>query len=166
MSLAGDIKESIKTTAPDIYADSRWEKIADGIASAFGYEDAWTSFAPSWTNLTVGSGTNTGYYKQIGKTVFMRVYLKFAADTSVSGDIYLEFPIPIKTHDGITYIGGARLRDANVATSYQAMFQNNRGFTAFNSSGTYSVATSINATVPFTWATNDEIEVQCIYEAE
>jgi hypothetical protein len=35
MSLANDIKESIITTAPGIYADARWTALADGIASAF-----------------------------------------------------------------------------------------------------------------------------------
>ena len=71
--------------------------------------DGWTSFIPSWTNLTVGNGTNSGAYTQIGKTVFLRINLLFGSTTSVSGDICFTHPVTSASYADTTPLGVARL---------------------------------------------------------
>ncbi|MFA5423582.1 MAG: hypothetical protein WC374_06950 [Phycisphaerae bacterium] len=126
---------------------------------------AWTAFTPSWTNLTVGSGTNTGYYKQIGKTVFFRVKFEFAADSSVGGNITLTLPVSPKGFDGP--IGNGMVTDA-ATENYNAFMLGTAaaaGIYVFDTSATYSRVRPINATVPITFGTGDIIRLQGCYEA-
>ena len=43
-----------------------------------------TTFTPTWTNITVGNGTSTGSYVQVGDLVFVRASLVFGSTTAVS----------------------------------------------------------------------------------
>ena len=36
---------------------------------------------------------------------------------------------------------------------------------AQKSDATYTTLAAVNATIPFTWTTNDQINIQCVYEA-
>ena len=56
-------------------------------------EKAWTSWTPSWTNLTVGNGTVTAKYRENSDTVDVILTLVFGSTTSVSGHIKLTPPV-------------------------------------------------------------------------
>ena len=129
-----------------------------------GINDSWTSFTPSWNNITVGNGTTAGYYKQIGKTVFVRAYIVFGSTTSVSGTMSLNLPVSTASYGTTTPIGLARMFD-NGGSSYFGVLTNAGGFPVWNASGTYLTTSANSATVPFTWGTGDEIAIQGVYEA-
>lgn len=123
---------------------------------------AWTSFTPSWTGLTVGTGaTNTGFYCQIGKTIHLRVSVTLGTSPSVSGTPpVLTLPVSIK-ESGVFFIGTATYSSSNTYIGYID------GFGALriqNVSGTYPYLANVTSTTPFTWATGDKIFIYSTYE--
>ena len=53
-----------------------------------------TTFTPTWTNITVGNGTSTGSYVQVGDLVFVRASLVFGSTTALSGSqVSLTMPV-------------------------------------------------------------------------
>jgi len=129
---------------------------------------AWTSFTPSWTNLTVGGGTNTGAYQQVGKTVHMRISFVFAADSSIGGAVSFAPPVNAATYNTWSNIGNVLLRDNGVG-SYSGFVDwdsaTSFSINAWKADGTYTQAIGLSSTVPFTWTTSDVIQLVCTYEA-
>jgi hypothetical protein len=124
---------------------------------------AWTAFTPSWTNLTVGAGTNTGAYKQIGKTVFFRVRFTLAADSSVTGAITLSLPVAKEAYTAI--LGSAEFYDSGTAT-YTGVINEVGAVRVNKTDGTYEANVATSSTVPFTWTTGDGLFIQGFYEAD
>lgn len=145
----------------------------DTFDSLFGAgSSAWTSWTPSWTNLTLDNGTVVAKYAQIGKTVICRLSLVFGSGTSVSG--LIEFTLPVTRAAnagtaGLTPMGGADFYDSSITTTFRGgigNFSTTKGhFYASTVSGSNVIASATSATVPFTWTTSDEIATQFVYEA-
>lgn len=135
-------------------------------------KSSWTSYTPTWTNLTVGNGTQTCAYKQIGKTVFFRMRLTFGTTTSMGTNPFFSLPVPsipypgteaviisntVRYHDSGT---ASHLGLAQISGTTQALL------VLFTTSTTYGQITNgLTATLPFTWTTNDEILLTGQYEA-
>jgi hypothetical protein len=132
-------------------------KYADPVAG-------WTSYTPTWTNLTVGNGTLVGAYRDNGNMIDVQVKLTFGSTTSVSGNIIFSLPTSVETSDVDTFRSGGRYLDngvreiisyfntnANTATCHYAYVNPN------GSGVNYEVMSNVNATEPWTWATGDQI---------
>ena len=131
--------------------------------------DAWASYTPTWTNLTVGNGTNNFAYKHIGKTVFVRGQFIFGSTSSISGTVNVSLPVTAKSFTVKHALGTAYLEDSGVAGYAGGVFwlsTTTIDIRAFNASGTYTVINPLTSTVPFTWGTNDHISFNFTYEAE
>lgn len=130
---------------------------------------AWTAFTPSWANLTPGSGTNTGYYKQIGKTVFFRVYFKYGSGSSVGSAPALTLPVTSVNYvDGYTSIGQGTAWDngGSIFDLYVSWASTTSCILlAKVASSTYVSHASVSSTVPLNFGTNDTITIQGFYEA-
>lgn len=131
---------------------------------------AWSSWTPTWTNLSVGNGTVVAKYRQIGKLVFCRVSLIFGSTTTVSGLIEFSFPVTSVAYAGTvgTPLGVARLYDTSASALYPGQIlriSTTLGGVVIGGAGTYVNEVLTAATVPFTWATGDEIVCQFFYEA-
>jgi hypothetical protein len=132
--------------------------------------DAWTSFTPTWTNLTIGNGTNNFKYKQIGKTVFVKGTFTFGSTSTMSTGP--TFTLPVTASGTTPNINGIlSLGDNSAANSYGGYTRPGSTTTIdvryHNVSGTLiSITGSITSTAPFTWAVNDVIQVYFYYEAE
>jgi hypothetical protein len=87
-----------------------------------GIQAAWTSYTPTATNFTVGNGTLTGKWLQLGKTIILRV--TFAAGSTTS-----------YTASGMT----VSLPTAAVATGIQTMMLR------LSTAGEYVASVSIGA---------------------
>src|SRR5687767_858390 len=61
---------------------------------------AWTTWSPTWTNLTVGTSTVTARYRQIGKLVCCRLHIVLASGFAVSGDIQFTLPVTRAAYGG------------------------------------------------------------------
>jgi len=74
---------------------------------------AWQSWAPNWTNFTVGNGTVVAKYIQIGKTVHFKIKVTLGSTSSVSGAITFSLPTDSHADYGTSgfNIGVSRMND-------------------------------------------------------
>ena len=129
--------------------------------------DAWTSYTPSWTNLTIGNGTADFAYKKIGKTVFVRCQLVFGSTTSISGVIIFTTPTTQKTFNYEARLNNVGIVDTGNAT-YEGTLLINSSTTVrlaiFNASTSYLTLTNTSSTAPMTWGTGDGFSGYFFYE--
>ena len=163
--VASDVLEVfsfIAFTVANTYTQSQ----VDGFLG--GSNAAWTSYTPTWTNLTVGNGTNNFAYKQIGKTVFVRGDFIFGSTSSISGGVSFTLPVTSIAYNGEHSFGICQLGDSGTADYFGAIYYvaTSKGLIrVINSAGTYSTWAGISSTVPFTWTTGDVIRFHLYYEA-
>lgn len=127
--------------------------------------DAWTSFTPSWTNLTVGSGTNVGAYKLIGKTVVGYISFTYGSGSSV-GAVSVALPVTPATNvaGGSFPVGFVVFEDSG--TGYFSGILIAAGeVRVMKSDATYTSLASISSTIPMTWTTGDKIRINFCYES-
>lgn len=119
----------------------------------------WTSYTPTMTNLTLGSGTLVGRYKMLdAATCEFYVSLVWGAGTSLAGDIAISLPVTARTGGHQTANGFAR--DTGT-TFFVVGCRIQSGATAmdvFCADGTGD--RKVDATNPMTWTTNDELVVK------
>ena len=130
---------------------------------------AWTSYTPTWTNLTIGNGTNDFKYKQINKTVFVRFVFTRGSTTTMSSAPTFTLPVTASSGNSASaFLGTGTLQDTGTET-YVGMLRIGTTTTAnirvLNAGGTYGVSSAIDNTTPFTWTTNDQICGDFVYEA-
>jgi hypothetical protein len=118
----------------------------------------WAAYTTTTSGITVGNGTLTARYQQIGKTINLEIFFTLGSKSAVTGTPQFTLPATAKL-SSYTLNGTISLGDFGAAT-YVGLAGNPTGsgiyIAAFNTSGTYGVeAGSISATVPFTWTTND-----------
>lgn len=147
-------------------------QILDALFPA-GVDEAWISWTPSWTALTVGNGIVIAKYMRIGKLVTCRLKVVLGSSSSVGTGVRFSLPVTKLDYGGtvsMTPLGQSRLFDTStpansalgtvVATSTTEV-----SVLVDMASGTYRAGADLTATVPFTWATGDEIGLQFSYEA-
>lgn len=125
--------------------------------------DAWTSYTPAVSGWTQGNGTLTGVYMQAGKWVNARVAFTVGSTTTIAGTLTLSLPVSAHAvYTGGYPIGAALLLDTSLNNRYQR-------FTVATSATTVQMSdlsnARVTATVPFTWATGDTVDLQVTYEA-
>jgi len=122
---------------------------------------AWTSFTPSWTNLTVGNATNTGAYCLIGKTCHVRAKITLGTTSSVGSNPNMTLPVTAKTGAGAQ---GHAILDGGyfgpVFLSSTSVIQ----MRVIDTTSTYGSWALVTATVPVTWASTKNIELYFTYE--
>jgi hypothetical protein len=121
-----------------------------------------TSFTPTWTNLTVVTGTNTGRYALVNELVFMQVDVEFGSTTSITGQVVLDLPVEAASFRLDGSGGQVWLEDATSTDYFGAIIRNNTTSVivrVWNSSGTYVSSNDLSSTVPFTWTTNDKLTI-------
>lgn len=172
-----NIKDGSLNTANSVDSDNYTdgsihpEHLVPGTGSSW----TWQSWTPTWTNLTIGNGTVSARYIQIGKMVRGRIFVTLGTTSSVSGGVQFTLPVTSVALDAATankqLLGEAVYIDASGGTSGVI-----KGTVAFNSttdgymyveqaSGSYVNRVNISSTVPFTWADADEISITFSYEA-
>lgn len=122
------------------------------------------NWTPTWTNLSVGNGTQSALAEFHGAVCRFSVSVIWAAaapTTAISGAVSL---LPPVTANAIEYlpIGAVGLVDAGVALYMGEAVLRGSGsidIRVINASGTYAVWSSISSTVPFTWGADDRLTV-------
>jgi hypothetical protein len=135
-------------------------------ATGLKYSADWTSYTPTWaasgTAPSLGNGTLTGNYLQVGKQVIVRIAF-IAGSTTTFGTGNWSFTLPF--NPGISTAanglpGGAYIEDLSVA-GYQVVsmaFGNpNKIFPLISS------ASAIGPTTPMTWANGDYMNLTTVY---
>lgn len=137
--------------------------------------DAWTSYTPTLTNITLGSGgTVDGYYVQAGKFVWVDIVAVLGSSGfSVSNNP--EFGLPNSTTFASYYtanlstVGSALVVDQAALTRYQGYARVQSSSTVAvglaNVTGAYVATSGVTSTVPFTWGAADEFRLHFWYQA-
>lgn len=126
----------------------------------------WQSWTPTYTNITVGNGTVSAKYIQIGKTVFFHFQLVCGTTTSLASNTRITPPVtPIARYaTSRSPIGGVMADDVGTALySGVSYFSTTVAEMAI---GWYSATASvITGVFPFTEASGDTLDVYGTYEA-
>jgi hypothetical protein len=126
----------------------------------------WTTYTPTLNNWTVGNGTVFARYQQIGKTIILFFKFTFGSTSAFPGG-NPNFTLPVNASNTLAQSFWCNLQDAGTIDQVGCVYFATNGVypQALNAAGTYLASAPINATLPFTWTTNDSITVQITYEA-
>lgn len=139
-----------------------WQRHSAGWRIVF---QDWTTYSP--TPTAISGGTLTAKYRRIGKTV--EVVIKHVlAGANISGTVRYTLPVAVADAD-VHFAGTAMLRDIAPGADYLG-YVRLIGADAFpapmGAAATYvNFSSYLSATVPFTWAAGDYIEMRFSYEA-
>ena len=122
----------------------------------------WASYSPSTGGITIGNATVSTKWAQIGKTVFVNIFIILGSTSAITGDLRFSLPVGANKFSG----GSGWVEDSGtvypglVLINYTDIY-----LRAINTSGTYALSNNLSSTVPFTWGTGDLIILQATYEA-
>ena len=129
---------------------------------------AYTSYTPTWTGLTVGNGTSSFAYSQINKMVHVFGRFVFGSTSAVTGVMLMTLPVD-RINADLAVLGTATMQDSGTGTYMGYPLSNTVGgvyiFRADHTVGATVVEGNTSATVPFTWTTNDAIQVNLWYRS-
>ena len=172
LSFTGDSNTGLWSPAADTLAAStggteRMRVDNAGLITGTGTSlGAWTAYTPTLggTSWSLGSGTATFRYVQIGKIVHVAGVLTFAADSGF-GTGNLTLTLPANYASSGRFMVNAVFYDSSTGSTYQG-----GGYFASTNQisvrplGTAGLHGTLNSTTPFTWATSDQIYVSATYE--
>jgi hypothetical protein len=141
--------------------------VADSTASTgLRWGGGWTTFAGTWTNITIGNGTVVARYQIVGKTCNYEYSLTLGSTTSIGSVPFITLPATPKTIGGV--VGMAIFNDTG-SSQLLGWVINLSGANAYPASvgvgGTYALNGGyLTSSAPFTWTTNDSIIFRGSYE--
>lgn len=137
------------------------------LLTALGAFTDWASFTPTWAasggGQSLGNGTLSGRYWQLGKLVIAQWNLTFGSTSSAGSSGYwtFTFPVPQDTAQQI-WSGSARTYNSGVGGPYIAFpFPDTNTTLRVN---TYD-GNVVGVGSPFAWATSDSLMIQLMYAA-
>jgi hypothetical protein len=139
--------------------------IADSAeATGLKWGGGWTTWTPTYVNFTLGNGTVTARYQQVGKTVNFRVTVTLGSTSSVTGAIGLSLPVSNGLDE--RYVN-AIINDTGTGNyaAWGFVYDSNVYLRILPSNGTYLGVEAVSATVPMTWANTDKFTITGSYEA-
>lgn len=130
--------------------------------------NAWESWTPTLTNLTLGNGTVTARFIRIGRTI--HYYFKFVLGSTSAVGTNPSFSPPVTTSNlystsNVDNVGMTTLFDTGTAVYNGPCQWTNTTTFNIQSWGASSVVTSVTSTAPFTWVTGDSLIARGTYEA-
>lgn len=141
------------------------EKLLAGTGTGWA-QQSWT---PTLTNFTLGNGTKSGSYVQMGKMVFAEVYVACDSTTAFGTDMFVELPVNgASKYSSRSYsvVGHASLHDSGTkiwdGVLYLTTDNNSAQVRYLSASAAPSTTT---ATTPFTIANGDTLQFSIVYEA-
>jgi hypothetical protein len=118
----------------------------------------WAAWTPASRNdITIGNGTETARYVQIGNIVFWFYKFVFGSTSSISSSPSIQLPAATTaTWEASNTV--AFFKDAN-GSEYLAValyiINDKVQFKIVKADGTYSTINDISGSIPFSWTTND-----------
>ena len=128
----------------------------------------WQTWSPSYTRLTIGNGTVTARYQQIGKTVHFYWRLVWGSTTSVTSFPFVSTPVAAFVES--QYLcGQARFEDVSPSAEWLGTSTINTANEIYiavtGTAGAQAIYSPITNTSPVTWTTGDIWIAQGTYEA-
>lgn len=132
---------------------------------------AWTAWVPTWTNLTIAGSTVTAKYIKIGKLIVCRLSVVLGANLP-TGAVTFSLPVTAAAYPGLSDrmpLGTAHCYDSSPVGYYSAYITLSSTtvvlIAPIATAAAFATATGLSGTVPFTWATGDEIHATFSYES-
>lgn len=129
----------------------------------------WQSYTPTLANITLGNGTVTGTYSQIGKTVTVTIKFVMGSTTVMGTNPTLSIPVTANAKYATSHmVGTLYMEDLATAAYFGFVELNNTSAVTPRSafiSGTKLADAGFSATTPFTWGTGDYFTMTVTYEA-
>lgn len=162
----------------DIITEVEWDKLKAYFDAAFplvgaGLDAAWTTWAPTYSNMTVGNGTTTyAKYMRLGRWIVFE--LKFTLGSTSTIGTVPTFTLPVTAAARYSNVNNDVIGDAllwdNGTTSYRGICvwrsSTTAGLLVHVASGTYVSTADVTSTAPIAaWTTNDAFTVKGWYEA-
>lgn len=142
-----------------------------GLTSGTGATWATSTWSPTWTNLTVGNGTQIARYIQTGKWIEGYLYLTLGTTSSVGTSPVFTLPVTASSNfipgTGVVTFGQVIMTPGGSGFD-GVLFMDTTGKglpVVLNVSGTYATDNGFTATVPGTWASTNYIRITFRYEA-
>jgi hypothetical protein len=162
----------------DVITESEWDKIKENFDTAFplgdlGLGSAFTTWTPTFSNMTVGNGTTTyARYMRLGRLIWFEIRFQFGS-TSAFGTVPT-FTVPVQSasrynDNSRDLFGEVLIFDAGTA-GYRGslMWRSNTtaGLLVMAAGGTYVNHVDVTATIPIaTTASGDTFMAKGWYEA-
>lgn len=166
---SGDTLDSPSHAAQHANINDAVEAVQTKLGVGAGTIGEWTSFTPSWTNLTVGNGAQTFNYAQVNDVVHVQFRLTIGSTTSIGAGPYFVLPVtPTAGYVDYHALGELSLYDVGTAV-YAGQVVHFSGDDAYlrryTVSGSNVSTAGITSTTPFTWTTGDQMMGQFTYRA-
>ena len=129
----------------------------------------WQDYTPILTSLTLGGGSVSARYRQVGRSVEVWFLFVLGAGSAVAGNARFSLPVAAASRytNLVSPLGIAEYGDTST-NRYSGMVVWGTGDEAYltyhNTSGAAAVVGFLSATLPFTWASTDRIECRLGYE--
>jgi len=147
------------TDTTQYYDGAAWQSIGGG---------TYTSFTPTFTNFTIGNGTVSASYAQVGKIVHYTGSVQLGSTSSMGTSPVITLPVTSSMAFALN-MGTGTLTDSSPGAYYPAFFYSISGTTiqmaCQDSSGTYLSVNFVGSGQPFTWAVNDSFSWNIVYKA-
>ena len=139
-----------------------------GAGLAWATLGAYTSWTPTYTGITVGNGTTSAFYTQIGKFVHAQIRFTLGSTSSIGGGPGFSLPVTADNTTLNTYVAHSfcQFLDAGTAQYYGGVSFDSTTTALFfvsRSDGTFTSTQSASSTVPFTFGNGDSIQANVIY---
>ena len=146
------------------------ESLGDAIDSSVGNGlKAWVAYTPTLSGLTLGNGTLSFVYCQIGKTVLVRGIATLGTTSSMTGPLDIGIPVNSTGYSttGMSPVGNATFWSGSVPIGFGTLTSVGSAsafrILAINASGTYTTVADISSTVPFAWSSPSGKFVACSF---
>lgn len=123
------------------------------------YKTRRLSYTPTLSDVTMGNSTLTGQYIIDEDKCRFSVYFLRGSTGSVTGAVTVKYPFSVVGSPGNNNVVFV---DAGTAQYFGVLYASTAtaGFVLVRTTGsTYESLLALSSTVPFTWATNDEIQI-------
>ena len=189
-SIEGGIQPTIVTTKGDLIAATAASNparlgvgandtmlVADSTATTgLAYKSAatlypWTSWTPTYQNITIGNATVTARYQQVGKLTNVFCKIVFGSTTSFTAYPIIFFPSGLTSARTAYFTGNFYAEDVSASSAFTGTVYIEGTADKFqgavtNASSTYANANfMVGNTIPMTWTTGDIMIFSFTFEA-
>lgn len=127
----------------------------------------WTSYTPTFYNMTLGNGTIAFKYAQIGKIVHVNGVITFGSTTTLSGGVF-DWTLPVASALPSLHLVGQNIYyKTSLHFGVSIIISGNQTVRSITQivSGSNVVNQEISATTPFTWASGSTFYFNGTYQA-
>lgn len=149
-----------------VAATERLKLDSAGLLSAVGGGTSlgpWTAYTPTISGFTLGNGTVSGAYCQIGKTVFFHAALTIGSTTTIAAGP--TFTLPVTGSGAFRGVFQSWAQDSSTGDNYRLVELNSGTLVTMSGIGTNGIFVPISTSSPFVWQTPDTIGVMGMYRA-